>query len=172
MTKWINLVAIMTVAAPIYAQGGTLPKAVADLGCLVGNWRGGGTVALGKDKVKVGADWNCQRTASEFGVLCALRVTGIPGVSSYAETDLFGFEPNTNQYHWYAVTNAGETHDHVASLTEGNRIQFVYIGTQGGKALKEVIELNFAPDHKSVTGRAETFVGRAKTSVMELNLHQ
>src|SRR5882724_8368324 len=121
--------------------------------CLVGTWKGGGTIAMGKDKAKIDATWT-------------------PGVAAYEETDLMGYEPNTNTYHWYSVTNAGETHDHVAKVPEGNDLQFVFSGTQEGKPLREVIDLSFAGDSKSVTGRAETFVGGASVSVMDVNLRK
>ena len=28
-------------------------------------------------------------------------------MAAYDETDLMGYEPNTNTYHWYSVTSAG-----------------------------------------------------------------
>src|SRR5581483_1409246 len=132
---------------------------VTDMDCLLGNWKGGGSVTAGKDKATISATWSCKRTSSQFGVSCTFHVTGIPGVPLYDETDLMGYEPNTNLYHWYSVTNAGETHDHVAKVPSGNAIQFVFNGTQEGKPMKEVIELVFSNDSKSITGRAETTVG-------------
>ena len=100
------------------------------------------------------------------------HVTGIPGVAAYEETDLMGYEPNTNTFHWYAVTNAGETHDHVAQASDGNKQQFIFTGTQEGKPFKEVIDLEIGKDEKSATGRAETFVDGASTSVMKLELRK
>ena len=37
-------------------------------------------------------------------VFC-VHVTGIPGLPTYEETDLLGFEPKSSAYHWYSVTN-------------------------------------------------------------------
>jgi hypothetical protein len=127
---------------------------------------------MGKDKARIDATWTCQRTSAQFGVLCKFHVTGIPGVAAYDETDLMGYEPNSNLYHWYSVTNAGETHDHVAKVPEGNAIQFIYTGTQEGKAFKEVIDLAFSNDSNAVTGRAQTFVAGASTSIMDLKLRK
>ena len=129
-------IATLVVAIPALAAD-PLPKPVADMEYLIGNWKGGGTFAMGKDKATLNATWTCQRTSAQFGVLCTFHVMGIPGVSVYDETDLMGYEPNSNLYHWYSVTNAGETHDHVATVPEGNTIQFVYTGTQEGKSYKE-----------------------------------
>ena len=55
-----------------------------------------------------------------FGVGCTLTLKGIPGVAVYSESDMFGFDPGANKYHWYAVTNAGETHDHIADVPTAN----------------------------------------------------
>ncbi len=160
----------LMVSVPLTAAADSLPKPVADMECLVGVWRGGGSLLAGKDKSKLDAAWTCQRTSSAFGVLCTFHVTGIPGMGAYDETDLMGYEPNTNTYHWYSVTNAGETHDHVAKVSDSNAIRFVFNGTQQGKAFKEVIDLSFAADKKALSGRAETFLAGVSTSVMSLNL--
>jgi hypothetical protein len=61
------------------------------------------------------------------------HLTGIPGLAAYDETDLMGYEPNSNTYHWYSITNAGETHDHVATPPNGSAIRFVFNGTQENK---------------------------------------
>jgi hypothetical protein len=57
-------------------------------------------------------------------------------------------------------------------VPEGNKIQFAYTGVQEGKPYKELINLEFSDDSRTVVGRAETFVGGASTSVMELSLHK
>jgi hypothetical protein len=167
-----KLCVVLALAAPVAAFAEPLPKPVADMDCLVGRWKGSGSMAMGKDTAKVQATWDCSRTSAQFGVMCRFHVTGIPGVPSYEETDLMGYEPNTDKYHWYSVTNAGETHDHVASVPKGDAIQFVFEGTQDGKPLKEVIDLKFSNNSKVVTGVAETFVAGASVSVLSLELHK
>jgi hypothetical protein len=172
MKMYAKLICALTLALPISAGAEPLPKPVAEMDCLVGAWKGGGSVSMGKDTAKIDASWTCKRTSAQFGVLCTFHVTGIPGVSSYDETDLMGYEPNSNTYHWYSVTNAGETHDHVAKVSGGNTIQFVFVGTQQSKPLKEVIDLSFGKDKKSLTGRAETFLAGESTSVMDLKMRK
>ena len=83
---------------------------------------------------------------------------------------MFGYEPHSNTYHWFAITNAGETHDHVAKVVgiDEPKLQFVYTGTQEGKPFKEVIDLTFEPGNKVMQLRAETFVAGASTSVFDL----
>jgi hypothetical protein len=149
--KLISLLATL----PLAAAADPLPKQVADMECLVGNWKGTGTMAMGKDKAKIDVAWSCKRTSGQFGVLCTARFTGIPGVPSYEETDLFGYEPNSNTYHWYAVTNAGETHDHVSKPGDSPKLEFVYTGTQEGKPFKETIALELGKDEKSLSGHVE-----------------
>lgn len=172
MNNLAKLSAALLVALPLTAAAAEpLPKPVAEMDCLVGQWKGTGSLTMGPETAKLQASWTCKRTSAQFGVLCNFRVTGIPGVPVYEETDLLGYEPNTNTYHWYSVTNAGETHDHVGQPSSGP-LQFVFNGTQQGKPFKEVIELAFPEGHKKVLGRAETFVGGASVSVMQLDLHK
>lgn len=168
MKTLTKLAAMFALSIPAVAAADALPKPVADMECLVGNWKATGTVQMGKDKVNINATWNCKRISGQFGVMCALKMTGVPGLKSYEETDMFGYEPGSNTYHWFSVTNAGETHDHVATIPDGNKIQFVYTGTQEGKAFKEVIDMEFSKDSKSIALRAETFLANASTSVFEI----
>lgn len=171
MKRFSMSILTLIVTVPALAAD-PLPKPVADMECLIGNWKGGGTLAMGKEKSKIEATWTCQRTSTQFGVLCNFHATGVPGVSAYDGTDLMGYEPNSNQYHWYTVTNAGETHDHVAKIPDGNTIQFIYTGTQEGKPFKEIIDLAFSNDSKAVTGRVQTFVAGTSTSIMDLKLRK
>jgi hypothetical protein len=160
MTKlWLALVLIPAAAA-------ATPKSAARLDNLVGAWKGTGSVTAGKDKAPVTGDWVCKKTAAASGVLCTLEMKGIPGVATYAETDLFGYEPNTDTLHWFSVTNAGETHDHVAKPADG-KLQFVFKGTQDGKPLVETVDMDFAKD---LTIRAETKVGDQVQSVLEVKV--
>jgi hypothetical protein len=167
-----KLLTIAFAMAPSISMADKLPPLVAGMDCLVGTWHGAGSLTIGKDKAKIDAAWTCKRTPGDFGVICNLHVTGMPGGGTYEETDLMGYEPNTNTFHWFAVTNAGETHDHVAKANDGNKQQFVYTGTQDAKPFREVIDMEFSKDSKSIVGKAETFVGGQSTSVLALELHK
>jgi hypothetical protein len=157
-------------ASTTSARAEEQPKPIADLERFVGTWKATGAVTMGKDTAKVSASWSCKRTSAKAGVLCALDLKGIPGLPVYAETDLFGYEANTNTYHWFSVTNAGETHDHVAKVASIDvpKLQYVFTGTQDGKPFKEVIDLEFAKDNKSFSLRTETFVAGASTAVFDM----
>jgi len=140
------------------AAGPALPKPVTDMECLVGKWAGQGTLKLGAETANVKLSWDCHRVSGSYGVECAAVMKGIPGVDAYQETDLFGYEPGTNTWHWFSVTNAGETHDHRAPATPGKTIAFVHNGVQDGKPLREVVALTFGDDEKSLELSSETFV--------------
>jgi hypothetical protein len=157
----------IALAVPTVAAADTLPKQVQIMECLVGDWKGAGAVAMGKDKAKVDIAVSCKRTSARFGVLCTMHATGIPGMAAYEETDLFGYEPNTDTYHWYAITSAGETHDHaMRNPGETPRLQWTYNGTLEGKPFKEVVDLDFSAE-KTLAFRSESFVAGASTSVFE-----
>src|SRR5689334_22671425 len=149
-----------------------LPKPVENLSCLVGNWKFAGSLTMGKDSVKVTTTFTCKAASGKFAVLCTMSAKGVPGMPAMEETDLFGYEPNTSKYHMFSVTNSGETHDHVADLPTGSKLQFVFNGTQEGKPLKEVIDLDIAKDDKSFTMRSETFIAGASAVVFEGKAHK
>ena len=171
-----TLTTLALALASSFASADSLPKEVEGMDCLLGNWKGSGSLVMGKDKAKLDATYACKRTGGDFGVLCNLKITGIPGVPSYEETDLMGYEPNTKTYHWFSVTNAGETHDHVAPFTDKNKIRFTFTGTQEGKPFKELVDWEFSGGAKpgdkptAIKVRGETFVANASTSVIELSL--
>ena len=148
------------------------------MSCLVGNWKGTASMTMGGQKADgVKLTWMCKRTSSEWGVSCTALMTGIPGVDRYEETDLFGFEPGTGKYHWFSVTNAGETHDHVSTLIKGETLQFVHTGTQDGKPFKEVIDMTFKGQGKGKDSamfdlRSESFLDGKSVAVLQGSAHK
>jgi len=155
MTKsWLALLFVPTLAV-------AAPKSASRLDNLAGSWKGTGSLLAGKDKAPLTFEWSCKKTAAASGMLCTLDIKGMP--APYAETDLFGYEPNTDTLHWFSVTNAGETHDHVAKPGDG-KLQFVFKGSQDGKPLVETIDFDLG---KELTIRAETKVGDQVQSVLE-----
>jgi hypothetical protein len=168
--KIFKLPLALLLLAPAIAAAEPLPKPIAEMDRWVGQWKGSGTLHSGTEVAPLQAAWSCQRTSAKFGVSCAFHATGIPGVERYEETDLMGYDSIASVYHWYSVTNAGETHDHVARASSGDSLEFAFNGTQDGKPFKEVIDLTFADKGRRVTGRVETFVAGASVSVMELSM--
>jgi hypothetical protein len=168
-----TLAIALSLSLATIAAADPLPKQLEGMQCLLGNWKGTATASMGKDKVKVDITWSCKPTSAKFGVLCSAHMTGIPGVAVYDETDLFGYEPGSDTYHWFAVTNGGETHDHVAKNPgESPKLQFVFSGMQEGKPFKEVIDMEVAKDEKSLSLRSESFVAGASTFVLDGKVHK
>src|SRR4051812_14616046 len=161
------LLMICAIAVPSLASAEALPKPVEALQSWVGVWKGAGTMTMGKDKVKVDLTWTCKPTSGKLGVTCTGALKGIPGLAVYEETDLFGYESNTDTYHWYAVTNAGETHDHVAKSAADftKPVEFVFSGTQEGKPMKEVIDVSIKDGTLAL--KSETFVAGQSVALLE-----
>lgn len=122
-----------------------VPKEIQPVYCLVGTWTSkdaSGTIAGVKHKVDLTII--CAPTAGGLGILCN-SVFDIAGLGRVQETDLFGYDAGQQRYHWFSVTQQGETHDHVA-LPPGptdKAITFAYSGYQGGKPMQEVITMSF-----------------------------
>jgi hypothetical protein len=171
--KTLTLFTTLLVTSSFAAADTALPEPVAKLHAFAGSWKATGTITMGADTVKVTGSYTCKPVSGKLGILCTVKVVGIPGVATYEETDLFGYEPNSNAYHWFSVTAAGETHDHVAKPFDGNKIQFVYAGTQDGKPMKEVCDLELTGKKlDAMTVRSETFVGGTSMVKMEVKLRK
>jgi len=135
--------------APAASSKPELPSEVKAMHCLVGDWTGSATGKMGADPLSARLSLSCSETSGGFGVQCKTRFTGLPGGPA-EETDLFGFDPGQRKYHWFSVTNQGETHDHVAEIPKGDTLRFVYDGVQDGKPAREVITLKVSEDHHNL----------------------
>jgi len=174
MTKTIGAMVLALVGGTALAGNPPPPKETKGMECMLGNWRGTGSMAMGKDKIDgVKMSFDCKRTSGAWGVACNGVMTGIPGFDKLEESDLFGYDPGAGKYHWFAVTNAGETHDHVGMPSKGDTLEFVYNGVQEGKPMKEVLQLTFkGPKESTLDLRAETFVDGKSMSVLTGTAHK
>jgi hypothetical protein len=167
--KSLGAVALALAAAGTARAGNPPPpKEAKDIACLVGSWKGTASMTMGKDKVDgVKLSWTCKPTSGQWGVACNASFVGMPGIDKYEETDLFGYDPGAGKYHWFAVTNGGETHDHVGTQGKGDTIEFVYNGAQEGKPFKEVIQMSFKGKNESMLDfRSEGFLDGKSTFVL------
>ena len=144
----------------------SLPKEVQEMYCLVGEWRGTGTLEAEGQKTAMKISLSCKPTSGGFGIACQSRFVD-PAGHAYEETDLFGYDPGARKYHWFAVTSAGETHDHVADLPTGNTITWVYTGRQDTRPLQETVSFVFGADGKRLQFRSTTVVGGATAAVLD-----
>jgi hypothetical protein len=142
------------------------PKPVSEMECLVGSWKGKASLTMEGKKVEGTVSWSCSRVSASYGVMC-LGEFDFPGMVVIRETDLFGWDPASNRYHWFSVNDQGETHDHVAEAPAGPTIHFVYQGLHDGKPFREVIDMTLGKDSKSLTLRSENFVDGKSTLVFE-----
>jgi len=161
-----TLVACLLTVAPSALAADAPPKPVQDLDRLVGHWKGTAMLAMDGKQSPLTVDIDCSKGAGGFGVRCTTAFGGMPGVGAYAEADLFGYEPNSGKYHWFAVTNGGETHDHMA-VTFGDTSRWVYEGMQDGKPMREAIDLTFK-DGKSFDCKVETLLGGASVATLTI----
>lgn len=176
MTKKMNcLVVLATLASTRIATADTpRPPRVADARPLVslerflGSWKLTGTISMGADNAKITATVLCRRASAGAAIACSGKFTGVPGAPALEESDLMGYDPGTNTLHWYAVTNLGEVHDHVANVNADPTLHFVHTGTQDGQAFKEVIDVEFVKDGKSISLRSTTSLAGHQVAVLEL----
>jgi hypothetical protein len=163
-------IALATVGVA-HASASPAPAETQDVARLVGKWKGTASMTMGSDKsdgLKV--TWSCLPTSSRWGVRCDAVIVGLPGMDRYEETDLFGYDPGGGKLHWFSVTNAGETHDHVGGRWTGQSAQFVYTGMQEGKPFKEVVDLTFKDKTASALEvHAQTFIDGKVASVLHVD---
>lgn len=115
---------------------------------LIGTWSGQGELGeSGQTPAKLAIKLNCQKTSAGFGVSCLMNASNKE--MSMAETDLFGHDPVSNTYHWYSVTNTGETHDHKAQWIDAQNMKANYSWSQDGAKMAEKISFKFK-GHNSI----------------------
>ena len=78
---------------------------------LVGEWKGNGTMTVHGDSLPITGRWHNELIAASYGVLCQVRLTGIPGAEEFVECDQIGYDDLEQQFHMGSVCNFGETHD-------------------------------------------------------------
>ena len=161
-----------TLALLVFLPSVAMADPGADLERFVGSWKGTGTVTMGKDKLKIAATWDCKRAAGTAAVECASRVTGIPGMTM-EELDLFGYDPGAGAYHWFAVSNLGEAHDHVAK-GKIDHLEFAYAGIDAStkKPMTEKLVLDSTKDGKTIKGHTEAAIGGQCAMGIDLELHK
>jgi hypothetical protein len=142
-----------------------LPKEIQNIHCMDGDWHGPGKLDAGEVKAEVKVSISCHATSDGYGVSCQAKFAGMPGGDG-AETDLFGYDPGQNKYHWFAVTSMGDTHDHVADVTKGNTIDWLYRGQQDGKPFEERVKFAFSEDGKRLEFRSDSTLGGAPAGTL------
>lgn len=109
----------------------------------VGKWQGTGQVQeAGQPPVKLKLALACSKAAGGYAVSCTMQAKG-KDMQSY-EADLMGVDPATGKAHWYAISNMGETHDHLVEWQGDKSYQAHYAWTQDSKQMEENISVTFS----------------------------
>ena len=121
-------------AAPLPAAASYYP--------FVGQWKGRGQLSeAGKAPINLTLSLICDKVSSGWAVRCELVAKN--DKVSISESDLMGVDPVTGKGHWYAVTNQGETHDHVTEWVSSSEMKANYSWVQKGKRMEERITVQF-----------------------------
>ena len=134
------VIGCVVVAAPAAAASSDKLPAASRYYPLVGHWKGKGELTSpGQPAVKLALKLSCYKVSSGWAVRCAMSARN--GKMVMTELDLFGVDPVTGQGHWYAITNQGETHDHLTEWTDTRTMKAHYGWKEGGKQMLENIVL-------------------------------
>ncbi len=143
-----SLALASTAVAGKSAATANLPDKVAQMHCMVGNWQGAASITMGGQTAELELSMDCKATSGGHAITCKSRFSGAGML--HEETDLFGWDPETDTYHWYSVTNAGDAHDHVAKPPKGPTLTWVYKGKKDGKPFVEKIAMTFNKDASQI----------------------
>jgi len=141
--------AVLFVASTGFFTGTALAEthpAVVEFYPLLGKWHGQGQLSEpGQTPIKLKINVQCQKVSSGWAVQCAMQAKNKQMLMT--ESDLMGVDPVSGQAHWYAVTNQGETHDHLASWPDPHTMKAHYAWTQDGKHMQEDIVFELKGKH-------------------------
>lgn len=143
---------LATSLLPAVSQAADTPEPPAgakELRYFVGNWTGKGKVKFGNTTSQVTATYRCKDVSLGWGVACDLEVKGIDGFPRYVLTSIWGFDQGSATYHWYAVSNGGEVHDHAGRLSaDKTTVTLEHRELQGGKPFVEKLVLKCDGERK------------------------
>jgi hypothetical protein len=128
----------------------SIPKEISVLRPLVGAWEGSGTCEMAGQTHTARVTMRCEPTAGGFGVACRTSIAGLSPAPAEEHTDLYGFDPGQGKYHWFSVTSAGDTHDHVGQTAADGSIEWAYRGVMQAKQLEERVTMRFSADGNRV----------------------
>ena len=157
-----TLAVLSMVAAAVAADNAPAPPSgSANFSQFIGTWSGEGLYRdAGKPEVKVRMKVDCRPAGGGWGVRCDFNMTS-PEMN-YQESDLFGFDQESGQVHWFSIDNAGSVHDHKGTWIGGSRLS---VRHTGGNNFIESIELSFK-DRNTMAFEADTDVAGARTNTL------
>jgi hypothetical protein len=164
----LALFSISAFAADEPAASPAPPAGAVKLHDFVGRWEGIGEMAeTGKDKQTMTVVMTCVETSGGWGIRCDDAMTGKN--MNYLETDLMGYDASGNQVHWYAVTNAGEVHDHVAQWKDDKNLLATHSEKVGSKSIDENITITLTSP-TSLTAKSTLSVDGKESQSMTMTM--
>lgn len=143
--RWLSPLTLLACAAGAAAVSAADTVAAPDAARffpLVGHWKGHGELSQpGQAPARLTLDYRCRKASAGSAVSCELKARN--DAMSIAETDLFGVDPVSRQGHWYAVTNQGESHDHLVEWTDARTMSARHAWIQDGAKMEENIAIRF-----------------------------
>jgi len=167
-----GVVAVVLAGLPLVSAAGEVAApAAATFYRLAGDWQGEGNVSENGQQTHLALHLGCGRAADGWAVLCTMSGSDHDGNGVLAETDLFGVDPVSGTSHWYAVNNAGETHDHLVSWSDPATMRGSIGWQQDGKDMAERIVFEF-PGADSLNFRAVSTANGQEVSVFSGSLRR
>jgi hypothetical protein len=145
-----------------------VPDEARKLARFIGAWSVDGTLTVEGNPLKMVGEWIFAPSAAGWGVRASLRAE-IEGLGAYEEDDLVGYDIETDTFHIYSLTNSGAVHDHVASWTSENVLEFEFDGLQGGKPYREVGRMDLLAADR-ILATSTDYVDGQEASSMEVTL--
>ncbi len=145
-----------------------LPEPVKRLWKLVGKWKASGEIHQDNQRYPVEGEFKASFVAGGFGVE-AKSDFDIEGIGKYEDLETYGYDPGPNQYHLYAVTNEGHTHDHVGDALPEEILDLRYRGMQEGKPYREDVIIKIRGENE-VLFKAVEYVDDEQISTFDVVL--
>lgn len=136
--------ALIAIAAsfcsPLATWAQEVPAPIQKLAFLEGTWSGDATVTEGGQTTSFRLNIVVTKIAGGLGYY-AVGSADIPGMGTYTESDMFGYDAGKGLVHMFSVTATGETHDHYGRFDRNGNITFKYEGVMNGKKYVETIPM-------------------------------
>ena len=133
---------LLSVTAAQADEAALPPPGVVKLHGLIGHWTGDGNMTEpGHKSHTVAIEMDCVEAAGGWAIQCSDKMTGT-GIN-YLEGDLMGYDSQSNNYHWYAVTNAGDVRDYLAQWKGDAAFLANYTTKAGSQTVSEDMTIEF-----------------------------
>lgn len=131
-----------------------------------GEWAGNATLTTGEQTLRFPLTMSNKPISGGWGLMSTVRGT-IPGMGTYNETDMFGYDAGRDALHMFSITSFGETHDHSGKWINDKRMEFRYEGVADGGApmMEEIVAEFTTPRELSIS--STVMIGGATTAVFK-----